>query len=266
MKLISLILFAFIVFVFFVRYLEATGIFYPSRTVNSTPADINLNFHDIYFKTSDGIKLNGWFVLADENAPTVLFFHGNAGDIGDRLEKILLLNHLKANIFIIDYRGYGRSEGRPSEAGLYRDALGAYDYLIEQRNISPQKIVVYGTSLGGVPAIDLASQKEIGGLIIESSFSNAADMCRIIYPFIPTFLLQSRMDNVGKIKNVKAPKLFFHSQSDEIVPMELGRKVFDKAKEPKRWVSLKGGHNVSCEESKETYRGALKEFLEDIRR
>jgi fermentation-respiration switch protein FrsA (DUF1100 family) len=224
---------------------------------------------DCFFQTPDGVRLHGWFCAPGKGeqgaiAPvaaemTLLWFHGNAGNITHRYGMIEMLVKLPANVFIIDYRGYGKSGGEPSEEGLYIDARAAWDYLTKDRRIAPDRIIIFGKSLGGVPAIDLASKSDAAGLIVQSSFSCAADMAQALMPFVPRAFIRTRMDSVGKIAGVKCPKLFIHSRSDEVVPFALGQKLFEAASDPKKFCEVKGAaHN-------DTYIIGGRAYFEDLR-
>ena len=228
---------------------------------------------DCYHTASDGVKLHGWYctperVEGEERRPlpaemVVLWFHGNAGNISHRYDMIRVLMNLPVQVFIIDYRGYGKSEGKPTERGLYLDARGAWDYLTNERGIAPERIVILGKSLGGVPAIDLASQVQPAGLIVQSSFSSAKDMAASVIPFFPRFLLQTKMDSLGKIPRVACPKLFIHSRADEVVPYELGRRLYEAATEPKQFYEVKDSpHNSTYVMGGKPYVEALRGFVE----
>ncbi len=253
------------VFVLYVRYLEYHSIFYPSRGILATPADIRLSFEDVRIKTEDAVTIHGWFIPSPrgprEGKGTLIFLHGNAGNIGDRLDKIKIFNGMGLNILIVDYRGYGQSEGRPTEAGIYKDAVAAYDHLLNRRDVDPKRIIAYGASLGGTAAVDLATKRKLYALIIDSSFTNAVDMAKRIYPFIPSFLVGIKMDNIGKIKTIAIPKLFIHSKDDEIIPWELGRRLFEAAAEPKKFLEIEGGHNEGYWESQEKFSRGIESFL-----
>ncbi len=233
--------------------------------IDLTPDAINLSFEDVYIETEDRIKINGWFILFDNAKYTVLFLHGNAGNISHRLEKIQIFHDLGLNLFIIDYRGYGRSQGRPSENGIYLDAKAAYDYLLNQRKIKPEQIILYGESLGTACAINLASQVKIGGLITEGAFSKAKDMARHIFPLLPSFLFANKFDNLTKIKKVKAAKLFLHSRNDEIVPFKFSEKLYDAAAEPKFLREIRGGHNTAFLDSAPLYSSLIAEFIKILK-
>ena len=249
----------------YVKYIEGRGIYFPIKEVEFTPQMVNLAFEDVYFNTADGLRLNGWFLGQGASGYTVLFLHGNAGNIGHRLDKIVLLRNMPLKVFIIDYRGYGRSQGKISEKGAYRDAQAAYMYLVQKRKISPERIILYGESLGTAVAINLAAEKRTGALIIEGGFSRGRDMAKQLYPFLPAFLFANTYDSLSKIEKINAPKLFLHSESDEVVPFKLARRLYDRAREPKQMIKLKGGHNSLFIDDQERYTAAIKGFIQDLK-
>lgn len=250
-----------VLFVLYVRYLEYRSVFYPSRRILATPADIGLSFEDVYVKTQDGVTIHGWFIPVAGAKATLIFLHGNAGNIGDRMGKIQFFHDLGLNVLIIDYRGYGKSEGNPTEAGIYMDALAAYDYLTSRRDVNAQRLIAYGASLGGAVAIDLAAKRNLSCLIVDSAFTSAADMAKRIYPFVPSFLIGIKMDNIGKVQALKIPKLFIHSKDDEIVPLELGRRLFEAAAPPKEFLEIAGSHNEGYFDSQDKIAGGISRFL-----
>ena len=263
-KMIILVFVAAFSFVAFVRYFEANSIFHPTHEMPVTPAFVGLDFEDIYFKTPDHCELNGWFMKAPQARSTLLFLHGNAGNISHRLEKILMFHQLGLNVFIIDYRGYGKSQGKPSEGGLYQDALAAYDYLLTRKDIDHGKVIGYGDSLGGVVAVELATKRKLACLVVDSSLTSIAEMSRTIFPFVPTFLLTMRMDSASKVKTITVAKLFIHSVNDEIIPFKLGKKLFDKAAGPKEFLQITGGHNTSHIDSREILMKSLHKFFKGL--
>lgn len=261
--IIYLILFCIFVFVY-ARYIELRSIFFPMKQIEITPKEENLNYEDVYFKTEDGLSLNGWLVKNPKAKATILFFHGNAGNISHRIEKIVIFNQLGLNVFIIDYRGYGRSQGRASEEGIYKDARAAFDYLYGRPDINNKKIIAYGESIGGAVAIDLATKRGVSCLIVDSSFTSAKDMVRKFYPFIPPFLFKTKFDSAKKVKDIKSDKLFIHSINDEIVPFEFGQKLYEEALPSKELLKIHGGHNSGFLESKELIVEKLKTFLQNL--
>ncbi|MBI5024533.1 MAG: alpha/beta hydrolase [Candidatus Omnitrophica bacterium] len=246
-----------------VRYLESRSVFYPARSIAATPAALGLAFEDVFIKTEDNVTINAWLIKSSTQRGTLIFCHGNAGNIGDRLEKILLFHQMGLNVLIIDYRGYGESQGRPSEAGIYKDAVAAYDYLLTRRDIDRSRIIGYGESLGGAVAVDLGTKRNLAALIIDSSFTNAADMAKTIYPFIPSFLLGTKLDSVSKVRAVTIPKIFIHSRADEIVPFRLGERLYQAAAQPKEFLELPGGggHNDTPVDAREKMAREIVTFL-----
>jgi fermentation-respiration switch protein FrsA (DUF1100 family) len=261
MKIILSIAAALLILFLFIRLLEYKSLYFPFSRIEATPAELNLNYENIAVTARDGIEISGWFVPAVKPRATILFCHGNGGNISHRLEKIKMFNFLNLNVLIFDYRGYGKSKGRPSENGLYLDAEAVYEYLVNKRNISPRKIIAYGESLGGSVAVDLAERREMGGVIIEEGFTSVGDMAKKILPWIPAFIYKSEFDALRKVKNIKSPILIFHSTDDEVVPFEQGRRLFDEAPEPKEFVRLKGGHNNAFLVSQELFMGKIDSFV-----
>lgn len=251
-------------FVWF-RYFEWKSIFFPTREFSYTPDNSGLEYEDVFMKTQDDQKINAWFILARNSSFTLLFCHGNGGNISHRVGKIEILNKLGLNIFIFDYRGYGKSEGRPSEQGIYLDAQAAYGYLTKEKNVSPEGIIVYGESLGAAVAVDLASKVELKAMILEGAFSCAKDISREIYPFLPTFILKSKFDSLSKIKKITSPKLFIHSVNDEIVPIHLSHKLFNAAPEPKTFRTIGGGHNTCHMDSQKEYTESIGTFIDSLK-
>ena len=260
----------------FVMLFEDRFIYFPTKYPEGAwdvegRGAASVKVEDVWFQASDGVRLHGWYCSprrSDGDAGqtqtrmTLLWFHGNAGNITYRYGMIERLVELPAEVFIIDYRGYGRSEGSPSEQGLYADARAAWDYLTGARGIPPANIVVFGDSLGGAVAIDLAARVEPAGLVVQSSFTSIRDMAAEVMPFVPGFLLRTKMDSLSKIKNVRVPKLFIHSPADEMVPYRFGRALYDAAPEPKHFYEVKGAsHNETDSVGGRAYFDALGEFV-----
>ncbi|MFC1753376.1 alpha/beta hydrolase [Thermoproteota archaeon] len=259
--------------IFFVwaRNFELKNLFFPTRDFDYSPEYINLEYEDIYFETEDGVRINAWFIPAKNKAArsgsdnfTILLCHGNGGNISHRLDKISMLNSLGLNVFIYDYRGYGKNKGTPSESGFKLDTNAAYNYLVKEKNIPSSNIIIYGESLGGAVAVNLAVEVEVRALILESTFTSVEDMTKMLYPFFPTVLIQNRFDSLTKIKDVSVSKLFIHSKSDEIVPIVLGRKLYNHATEPKSFILIEGGHNQSVAEFKKQVEHGLRDFLDSL--
>jgi len=237
-------------------------VYFPSRVLDGgTPAALQLEYEDVTVKASDGVALHAWYVPAPRAHCTVLFLHGNAGNISHRLDKLAILNDLGANVMLLDYRGYGRSEGTPDEDGTYRDAEAAYAWL-RGRGVAAEHLVVYGESLGGPIATDLAAHVSVGGLVLESAPSSILEVARYHYPWVPVAMFLSvRYDALSRIGRVTAPLLILHSRNDEIVPFTMAEQLYAAANQPKRLVPLRGAHNDNFLVAADTYRAALDDFL-----
>ena len=197
----------------------------------------------------------------------MLICHGNAGNLSDFDRPIHYagLRELGLNLLAFDYRGYGESGGRPSEQGLYRDAVAAYRHLRETRGVPAERIVIFGHSLGSAVAVDLASRVPAAGLIVEGAFTSVVDRGQEIYPYIPVrWLAGSRFGSLEKIGGVRAPKLFLHATDDDVIPLAHGRRLFEAAAEPKTWVELQGGHGDAFDTDSARYFGSIADFLEVI--
>jgi uncharacterized protein len=237
-------------------------IYFPERELAATPRAKGLSYQVVVFKAADGIELHGWFIPAAPARGVVLFCHGNAGNISHRLESIELFHQLGLNTFIFDYRGYGQSQGRPSEAGTYRDAEAAWRYLLNEQNISPARIMVFGRSLGGAVAAWLAQHQTPAGLILESTFTSIPDIGAEAYPFLPVRLMSRyHYNTVDYVGRVRCPLLIVHSRDDEMIPVAHGRRLFVAAKEPKEFLEIRGSHNDGFLTSGTRYRQGLEVFL-----
>jgi hypothetical protein len=258
------ILFA-IFFVAYVRFLEKRTVFMPQTGKDArNPSDINMAYEDVSIKTSDGLRLHGWFVPAKENptqAVTFLYFHGNAGNIYNRVDEVELLHDVGGNVLIIDYRGYGISEGSPSEKGIYLDALATFDYVITRKDVAKDRIIAYGVSLGGAAAAELALNRPVAGLVLHSTFTSASDMAKKIFPIVPSFLIQTKMDTINKVQKITVPKLIIHAPQDEVAPYWMGKRLFDASAEPKEFLELQGQHNDAHIFSRDVYMKGTRKFL-----
>jgi pimeloyl-ACP methyl ester carboxylesterase len=229
----------------YIAITQSSQVYIPGHTITATPKDIGLKFNAVTLTTSDNIAIKAWFTPTDDSAAanTILFCHGNAGDIGDRVELIQTLHKLGFNSLCFDYRGFGESDGKPSETGTEMDAMAAWQYLTEKRNIPAGKIIIYGRSLGGAVASQLASVTTPKALVIESTFASIPAMALFRYPLLPmTFLCRFKYDNIQTIPKVNAPILVAHSRTDSVCPYEQGRAVYDAAGQPKQFVEIKGEH------------------------
>ena len=241
---------------------QARLIYFPESEVAATPRDAGLSYRDVEFDTEDGLRLHGWFVPAPDSRRVLLFFHGNAGNISHRLQSLRLFHDLGLSVLIFDYRGYGRSEGSPTEAGLYLDARAAWRYLVESEGYAAQDIVFFGRSLGGAVAVELATDHAPGAVILESTFTTLSEVGARAYPWLPVrWLSRHNFDSLSRITQLRCPKLFVHGRADDVVPFELGRRLFEAAEQPREFVELEGGHNDGFLLAGSSYIDALREFL-----
>lgn len=243
--------------------LDQIFVYHPDPwTEEDWRARSRLPLEDIWFPSSDGTKLFGWYVENAATSAVVLWCHGNAGNIIHRLENLRELYRLGLSVFLFDYRGYGRSQGSPSEEGLYQDALGAYDQLTRTRLIRPERIVLFGRSLGAAVAVEVASHKLAAGLILESSFPSIEAVARFHYGGLPVhWLLGAEFRLIDRLPHLSLPKLIVHGDQDEIIPLELGRQVFEAAKPPKTFYVIKGAdHNNIYHVGGEPYFHRFTEF------
>ncbi|MEJ2454775.1 MAG: alpha/beta hydrolase [Candidatus Thiodiazotropha sp.] len=234
----------------------------PSRAIGATPTRIGLDYESVTLTTDDGITLDGWFVPHSKSRATLLFFHGNAGNISHRLESLKLFHQLGLAVLIIDYRGYGRSGGRPSEAGIYRDAEAAWRYLTEERKIPPRRILLYGRSFGGAVAGYLASRHQALGVVLESTFTSAPDLAGELYPWLPVrWLIRFDYDTRSRLQAIRMPVMVIHSHQDDLIPYHHGQTLYAEAEPPKRFLELNGSHNHGIESNASRYRQELDGFI-----
>jgi fermentation-respiration switch protein FrsA (DUF1100 family) len=236
-----------VLLVLLIRVFENRLIFFPPRYPEgfSSSETYGVKPQEVWITASGGVRLNAWFLPASGSEKVLLWFHGNAENIGMGLDRLSALSRLGVNVLELDYRGYGKSEGSPDEAGVYRDGEAAYRYLLESRGFAAQKLFIYGHSLGGAVAVDLASRHPSGGLIVESSFTSIPDMARHLY-HLPAagFFVRSRFDSLSKIARVRVPVLIIHGTGDQVVPFSMGRRLFEAANEPKSFFPVRGaGHD-----------------------
>ncbi len=254
---------------FSLRYIEPKMIYFPMPfpqgywDTSQFPGQIE----DCTFQTGDGVTLHGWFAHAvnpgNEPAPTLLFFHGNAGNLSHRLTNIASLMQLGANVFIFDYRGYGKSEGKPDEQGLYTDAAAAYQYLWARADVNKDRIIFFGRSLGGAVAVELATKKSCDRLILEATFTSAKDMVLEMFNGLPIhFLIRSKFDSLSKIKSIHVPLFLIHGNLDAVVPIEQGKRLFAEANEPKYFYEIEGAdHNNTFDVGGNTYFERFARFI-----
>lgn len=245
--------------------LDRYFIYFPDIEVFQDPGDRGLDYEDVFFEASDGIKLNGWYVPG-RSTLTWVWFHGNAGNISHRVDNLVgLHSRLGVNIFIFDYRGYGRSEGSPSEQGTYLDAEAALAYLRSRGDVDQQKIVLFGRSLGCAVAAEVATSNKVYAVVLESPFTSVPAMARRHYPYLPGagLLVRTKYDSLAKVKDIHAPIMVLHGDRDEIAPFEMGKEIFEAANPPKRFYAIEGaGHNDTYLVGGHAYYETLESFLD----
>lgn len=244
--------------------LEKKLIYHPQKMPDELQLPQSSGIEDANFQSADGTKLNGWFIDHPKRRAVALWLHGNAGNIASRAPTLNLLNkrHQLA-VMVFDYRGYGRSEGEPSEQGILMDARAARKWLAERTGVSEQEIVLMGRSLGGGVAVDLAAKDGAHGLVLVSTFTSLPQASQHHFPYLPTSLLMTqRLDSLAKISQYHGPLLQSHGEADKVIPYRLGKQLFDAANEPKRLISIPGGgHN---DRQPEMYRVAFDEFIDSL--
>ena len=243
-------------------WMQPKFLYKPVKDVTYTPEELSLDYEDVVFKTDDGLELNGWYVPSKGSEFTVLLCHGNGGNITHRLDSINMLHDLGLSCFVFDYRGYGNSQGKPSEEGTYIDARAAYKWLTRKKKAHADHVIVFGRSLGGAVAARLATKVKPRALVLESSFTSYVDMGRKFYPYMPVrWFARFAYRTIDYVRQIHCPVLMIHSRYDEIVPFEFGLELYEAANEPKEMVEISGGHNDAFLISGETYKSAWTKWL-----
>jgi uncharacterized protein len=247
-----------------VMIFENKFIFFPAKyTAGQYTQAANIpGLTDCWMTTEDGVKLHGWFLPADSAIATLVMSHGNAGNISNRYALMAALRQNGFNVLMFDYRGYGRSDGTPSEEGIYIDGRTAFDYAAKLPQVDSQKIVLWGTSLGGVVAVDVAAKRHAAGMILESTFTSAADMAAEHYSFILRYVLRIQLNSIEKIVQIHTPVLLMHGNKDRTVPIRLGKELYAAANEPKEFYEITGAdHNNTFMAGGATYLQRVSEFV-----
>ena len=247
---------------------EKRFIYFPTRGYDATPSALGLPHEEVWLAAEDGVRIHGWYLPVREARWVTLVSHGNAGNISHRLDRALLLQgRLRSSVFLYDYRGYGASEGSPDEAGTYRDTRAAYRYLVEQKHVKADELVLFGESLGCAVALELALERPAAALVLEAPFTSVPDVVRttLLAPLAP--LVRTRYDNLARIPRLRMPLLVMQGDRDEVIPPLLGRRLFDAAPEPKRYYAIPGaGHNDTYLVGGAAYWQALSDFLDAVAR
>ena len=250
------------------RRFERSMVFFPSREMSAHPGTVGLAYEPLTLTASDGVRLRAWWIPGPtSDAPVMLCLHGNGGNLSHRTDKMRLFHDAGAAQLWLDWRGYGESGGSPDEPGLYRDALAGWAWLGAAKAVPADRLVLYGESLGGAPAIELATRVPAAGLIVDSSFTSAADMARLILPRFPVRLLSVSLDNLSRLPRVTVPTLFLHSPQDDIIPYAMAlRNLGACGAAKKRLVDLKGSHNEGFLDTGPAYPQAIRDFLGSLPR
>ena len=242
---------------------ERRLIFFPARALAAAPADFGLAAEELSIRTADGVLLHGWWIEGAGDR-VLVWYHGNAGNIGHRLHNARwFVDRLGVSVVLVDYRGYGRSSGSPDEAGVYADGLAVHD-AVTARGVRPEQVVLFGRSLGGAVALEVALHRPAGAVVLESVFRSVRALAHEHYPFVPGFLVRTRMDNVSKVGRVEAPVLVLHGDRDSIVPLAHGQDLFARAAGPARLHVIAGaGHNDTYLVGGEPYAATWRTFLRE---
>jgi fermentation-respiration switch protein FrsA (DUF1100 family) len=246
-------------------YIASRSVYFPASYPEGLwDARVLLRATDVWLDTADGVRIHAWWIPRDGASWVTLHLHGNAGNITHRYPQFREILAAGSAILALDYRGYGKSHGRPTERGLYRDADAAYDYLLKS-GFRPDQIVVHGESLGTAVAVDLAARRPCAAVVLEAPFTSAKDVARTVAPVIGPMIVWG-FDSRAKIGRIHAPVLFVHGDRDEVIPLRLGQRLFAAAHEPKSfWLVPGAGHNDICETAGASYRQHLQSFYERLR-
>jgi len=265
-KLVILLAVIFIILRISSFYLENKFLYKPDKELSITPDSENIPYEDVTIKTKDGQAINAWFVPMKDAKVTVLFCHGNGGNLSDRIYRIKFFHGAGFNFLMFDYRGYGRSTGVPSEQGFYCDAQAAYDYLASRKDVQKDKIVVYGVSLGGPVAAQLCLKRKVAALILENSLVSLMNQAQNMFPFLPmSIIITQKYDTLSKIKNIYIPKLIVQGMDDEVVSFEDIRSLYRQSAPPREFVAYEGKHDAEDFDVSDTYKNRIIKFLADYR-
>ena len=245
-------------------YMERKETYHPDKDMYTTPATMGIFYEDVDLRTKDGQLINAWFMPSKDAKVTILYCHGTSGNLSDELDRINFFHTFNVNFMIFDYRGYGKSSGRPSEKGFYQDALAAYDFLISRNDVDKEKIVVIGESLGGPVAVNLCLHRKVKALVLESSIVSLTLIAQKLYPFLPVeILLSEKFDALSKIKNIHIPKLLVHGIDDERVSFNDALKLYYAAPQPKEFLPFRGAHNDNIYKISADYKAELVKFFQE---
>jgi hypothetical protein len=240
-------------------------LFQSTRDIYRTPQSVGWEFEEVRVNVGEHTTAGWWIPYAEDSKGAILFSHGNAGNIADRLESIAIFRDLGFNVLAYDYGGYGNSTGKPTEKRCYQDIHAMYDWLAKERNIPAERIILFGRSLGAGPTCQLATEVNVAGVVIESTFTSVPDRGREIFPFLPvTLMSKNRFNNLSKVPSFLSPVLVVHSQYDTTIPYHHGRALYEAAKEPKYFLEIQGDHNEGFWNSGDLYTKGLTTFFESV--
>ena len=238
-------------------------VFFPLKDVEQTPNQWGLQYEKVNLKSTNGNRISGWYIPGKIPGRALLFFHGNGGNISHRRESIEIFHHLGLNVLIIDYQGYGDSEGTPGEQAMYDDGRAAFDYLVKYRKFMKENIVVFGRSLGGAVAARISAEKQPGAAILESTFASVPDVASYYFPKLSKIIFSRyRFNSLAQVAKIHCPLLVFHSKQDDVIPYQSGVKLYNAANNPRMFVELVGDHNSGFMQSQPAYQDVLASFLE----
>lgn len=259
-----ILLAAYLFLVLLVYWVQSHLVYFPDKQLSNTPGALGLEYTSTSIPTSDGETLHGWWVPVADAKGTVLLFHGNAGNISHRINYLTMFSKLGYNTLLLDYRGYGQSSGKPSESGTYLDAQAAWRYLTETKGIAPERIVLFGESLGGAIAAWLAVKEKPGLLVLASAFTSVPELAAEFYPFLPVrWISQFNYNTLKTLQAVHCPVFIAHSPQDDIVPFHHGQRLFQAAHEPKQFLELEGSHNTGFIFMQPVWKKALGIFMDE---
>ena len=242
------------------------ALYQPSKTILRTPADAGMTYEDLSLTTQDGVRINAWYLPREGARGTVLFCHGNAGNMSAKIETARVFIALRMNVLLFDYRGYGKSEGEPSEDGTYLDSLAAWDYLTVQRGEDRKRIIIQGRSLGGAVASRLAAEKDPAGVILESAFTSLPDLAKSAARSpMAALACADKYDCIANCSRLLCPALVIHSRQDEVIPYAMGRRLYEIIPASnKEFVDISGRHDTGWLDSLQAYAGGIAAFLDEV--
>lgn len=270
LRLLAVAALCYLVVLLVLRLSESRMLYVPGagRTLLDPPPELGLDVRKVSLTTSDSVRLVSWAMPTEGGTGYwLLICHGNAGNISDagRPYHYAGLRALGLSLFAFDYRGYGESEGVPTEQGLYRDAEAAYRYLQDSLGVPPERIVLFGHSLGSAVAVELAGRVPAAGLVLDGALTSVVDRAQELFPYAPVrWIAASRYDSMARIRSLRLPKLFLHARDDEVIPIAHGRRLYEAAAPPKRFVELPGTHGDAFVADSAAYYGAIGRFLGDL--